>query len=126
MPVSGGPQVIRGLVWLLGCQVLGEVLVRLTQLPVPGPIVGMLVLFAVLQVRRPAADAPVFVAADGLLRHLQLLFVPAGVGIVAHLGLLRAEAVPVSVALVGSWLLGLVAVAATFALFSRSLRESRP
>ena len=101
---------ITGLTWLLGCQVVGELVVRLTGLPVPGPVVGMVLLFVVLQVRRPAADAGVFEASDALLRHLQLLFVPAGVGIVVYLSVLRRDAVPVLGGLVGSWLLGLVLV----------------
>lgn len=105
-----GAAVIAGLTWLLGCQVVGELVVRLTGLPVPGPVVGMVLLFVVLQVRRPSADAGVFEASDALLRHLQLLFVPAGVGIVAYLSVLGRDAVPVVGGLVGSWLLGLVLV----------------
>jgi putative effector of murein hydrolase LrgA (UPF0299 family) len=100
--------VIAGLTWLLGCQVVGEVVVRLTGLPIPGPVVGMVLLFVVLQVRRPEPGSGVLVASDALLKHLQLLFVPAGVGVVVYLGLLRTDAVPILGGLVGSWLLGLV------------------
>ncbi|MGN0064864.1 MAG: CidA/LrgA family protein [Nocardioides sp.] len=110
---------IAGLTWLLGCQVVGEVVVRLTGLPVPGPVVGMALLFVVLTVRRPAADAGVLTASDALLRHLQLLFVPAGVGVVAYLAVLRADALPVLGALVGSWLAGLVVAGGVVALLAR-------
>lgn len=113
---------IAGLTWLLGCQVVGEVVVRLTGLPVPGPVVGMALLFVVLTVRRPAAGAGVFTAADALLRHLQLLFVPAGVGVVAYLAVLRADAVPVLGALVGSWLIGLVVAGGLVELMARRSR----
>ena len=70
---------------LLGFQLAGEVLVRLLALPVPGPVAGMVLLFALLAVRGgvPAGVASV---ANGLLAHLALLFVPAGVGIVAYTG----------------------------------------
>lgn len=101
---------IRGLTVLLLLQVVGEVVVDVTGLPVPGPVVGMVLLFGWLQWRRPAADAGTMRAADGLLRHLQLLFVPAGVGIVTHLAVLRTEAVPLGVSLVVSWLAGLAVV----------------
>lgn len=101
---------IRGLTVLLLLQVVGEIVVDVTGLPVPGPVVGMVLLFGWLQWRRPAADAGTMRAADGLLRHLQLLFVPAGVGIVTHLAVLRTEAVPLGVSLVVSWLAGLVVV----------------
>lgn len=101
---------ITGLTWLLGCQLVGEVLVRVADAPVPGPVVGMVLLFVLLQVRRPGDDATVVRAADGLLRHLQLLFVPAGVGVVVYLATIRDHAVPIVVALLASWLLGLAAV----------------
>ena len=110
---------IAGLTWLLCCQLVGEVLVRATDAPVPGPVVGMVVLLVVLRVRRSADDAPVVRAADGLLSHLQLLFVPAGVGVVGYLAVLRADAVPIAVAMVGSWLLGLAVVGWTVLLLTR-------
>lgn len=102
---------ILGLLWLLGCQLIGEVLVRVTGIPIPGPVVGMVLLFAVLTWRRPSADAPVVVAGESLLAHLQLFFVPAGVGVIAYLTVLRDHAWPLVVGLLGSWFLGLAAVA---------------
>ena len=110
---------IGGLTWLLGCQLVGEVLVRATDLPVPGPVVGMVVLFAVLQVRRPTPDSGVLRAGDALLKHLQLLFVPAGAGVGAYLALIRDDALPITVALVGSWVLGLAVVGWTVTLLAR-------
>lgn len=101
---------IRGLTLLLLLQVVGEVVVGVTGLPVPGPVVGMVLLFGWLQWRRPAADSGTMRAADGLLRHLQLLFVPAGVGIVTHLAVLRTEALPIGVSLVVSWLVAMAVV----------------
>lgn len=102
---------INGLMWLLGCQFIGEVIVRALDAPVPGPVVGMLVLFVLLQVRRSGADATVVRAAGGLLEHLQLLFIPAGVGVVVYLGTIREDAVPIVGALVVSWLVVLALVA---------------
>lgn len=101
---------IQGLLWLLGCQVVGEVIVRVSGMPVPGPVLGMVVLFVLLQWRRPAPDAPVLRTSDALLRHLQLFFVPAGVGIVVYLGVLRADAVPILGAIAVSWLVALLVV----------------
>ncbi len=111
--------VITGLTWLLACQLVGEVLVRLTDVPVPGPVVGMLILFVLLRVRRAGDDATVVRAADGLLRHLQLMFVPAGVGVVAYTATLRDEALPIAVAVSVSWLLGLAVVGWTVTLLVR-------
>lgn len=113
---------LAGLTWLLGCQVAGELLVRVTGVPLPGPVVGMALLFAVLQWRRPAPGAGVFAASDVLLRHLQLFFVPAGVGVVAYLVFLRDAALPVAVGLLGSWLAGLVVAGGLVALLGRRAR----
>ena len=107
---------ITGLTWLLACQLVGEALVRLTDVPVPGPVVGMLLLFVLLRVRRSGDDATVVRAGDGLLRHLQLMFVPAGVGVVAYVSTLRDEALPIAVAVGVSWLLGLAVVGWTVTL----------
>lgn len=99
---------LPGLLALLACQLVGEIAVRLTGLPIPGPVIGMLVFLVVLQLRRPAADHPLSTVPNKLLSHLQLLFVPAGVGIVVYLAEIRDNALPIAVGLWGSWLLGLV------------------
>ena len=105
---------LAGLTWLLAFQLAGEVVVRLTDLPVPGPVVGMALLFVALGVRRrrgvDTEAAPVTRVSDVLLRHLQLFFVPAGVGVIAYAATIRDEALPLAVGLVGSWLLALALV----------------
>ncbi|MDO7868654.1 CidA/LrgA family protein [Nocardioides jiangxiensis] len=101
---------INGLLWLLGFQLVGEVVVRSLHLAVPGPVVGMVLLFAVLQWRRPPAGANLFRAADGLLKHLQLLFIPAGVGVITLLHVVGDHPVPIVGALVVSWIAVLLVV----------------
>jgi len=81
---------LYGLTGLLVFQLLGEMSVRLLHLPVPGPVVGMLLLLGWLFWRGdtpPALDQ----AAKGLLSHLSLLFVPAGVGAMIYLDALMAN-----------------------------------
>ena len=84
---------------LLVCQLAGEVIARLTKIPVPGPVVGMLLLFIGLVIRR---GVPENLEKTGttLLSHLSLLFIPAGVGIMVHLKLIAAEWLPITAALV--------------------------
>ena len=101
---------INGLLGLLTCQLIGEVGVRLLHLSVPGPVLGMLVLFLWLTVRRPAANTGLIRASDGLLRHLQLLFIPAGVGVITMFGEIGHSPIPLIAGLVVSWLAGLVVV----------------
>jgi len=67
---------------LLVFQCLGEGIVFLFGLPVPGPVAGMLLLMAAL-ISFPKLQTLVEQGANTLLSHLSLLFVPAGVGIVA-------------------------------------------
>lgn len=86
---------------LLLCQLAGEVLARLFKLPIPGPVIGMMLLFTGLVIRR---GIPENLEKTGttLLSHLSLLFIPAGVGVTVHLKLLADEWLPIAVALVVS------------------------
>jgi putative effector of murein hydrolase LrgA (UPF0299 family) len=107
---------------LLACQLAGEVLVRLVGLPVPGPVLGLVLLFVGLSVRgaMPSAMAQV---ANGLLAHLSLLFVPAGVGVILHLSRIEAEWPAIIVALVVSTWLALLVGAGATRLTARALGE---
>jgi len=88
---------------LLVCQLVGEAAAVAFGLPVPGPVIGMALLFVGLCV---AGRVPEQMqrTTSGLLEHLSLLFVPAGVGVVAYLGLLAEQWAPIAVVLVVSTL----------------------
>lgn len=86
-PTSTATDPLRGLAWLLVMQVCGEVIARGLRLPFPGPVIGMLLLMPALSVL--AIRKPVAMCADFLLRHLSLLFVPVGVGVMSHFDLLE-------------------------------------
>lgn len=81
---------IVGMSLLLGCQFLGELLARGLAMPVPGPVIGMLILLVGLIVRGRVPDS-LRKSGEGLLRYLTLLFVPAGVGMMVHASLIRAD-----------------------------------
>jgi holin-like protein len=112
--------VIGALTTLLLCQLTGEILVRALHLPVPGPVIGMVLLFAALVLRGREAPAPLGATADALLGNLGLLFVPAGVGVVLYLPLLARDWAPISLAVVAGTLL---AIAATGRLAQALLRR---
>lgn len=95
---------------LLVFQCLGEGLAFVLGLPVPGPVVGMLLLFAAL-LASPRLHALVEPAGTELLRHLSLLFVPAGVGIVVAASAIGSSWLALIVSLVGSTLLTLAVTA---------------
>ena len=100
---------LRGLTVIFLCQLAGEALARMLAAPVPGPVVGMVILLAGLAVAGGPSDA-LRRAGTGLLHHLPLFFVPAGVGLIAHGARLRADWFPILLAIVGSTLLTMVLV----------------
>ena len=108
---------LRGLAWLLALQSVGELLSRGLALPFPGPVIGMLLLL--LALRLPMVREPVAACANFLLSHLSLLFVPVGVGVMTHLGLVGQYGVRMLVVVVLSTWLGL----AVTALVLHLLRE---
>ena len=103
---------------LLLYQLAGEALVQFTGAPVPGPVVGMLLLFATLVVRR-GAPAPLRETSQQLLSHLSLLFVPAGVGVMLHFGRLGEEWLALAAALVASTVLTIAVTALVMRLLQR-------
>ena len=70
---------LKFLTMILACQLLGETVVGALALPVPGPVVGMLVLFLFLLIKGEV-PAGLDQTATGLLGAMSLLFVPAGTG----------------------------------------------
>lgn len=108
LPVS--PNFLNGITILLVYQLVGEVSARLLNLPIPGPVIGMVLLFITLLLRG-GLEQVVEPAASALLSHLSLLFVPAGVGVMVHFGRIGDEWLPLSVALVFSTVITLAATA---------------
>ncbi len=94
---------LRGLSWLVLCQLLGTALNVLLLPMLPGPIIGMLLLFAFLLLRGEVGE-PLHLAASSLLKYLPLLLVPPAVGVMVY-----AEAIVADFwAVVGALLLSLV------------------
>lgn len=95
---------------ILVCQLAGELITKALKLAIPGPVIGMMILFGFLVVRG-SIPAPLSKTADGLLKHLSLLFVPAGVGVMLHFRLLGDDWLAVTVALVFSTILTIAVTA---------------
>ncbi len=84
---------------ILCCQLAGELLVAATGLPVPGPVIGMAMLFAGL-LKLGELPKDLAATADGLLRNMSLLFVPGGAGIITHLSLISRDLVAISTSII--------------------------
>ena len=97
---------IAALTLLLVLQLIGEIIARGLDLPIPGPVIGMMLLFLGLVLRGGPSET-----AGSLLQHLSLLFIPAGAGIMLYRDLIAAEWLPLAAALLGSTVLAIVVTA---------------
>ena len=109
---------IPALLALLLCQLAGETAARALHLPLPGPVLGLVLMLALFALF-PRLLAVVRPVAQGILAHLSLLFVPAGVGVVGHLGLLGESGLPILAALLVSTTLAIAVGALAFAAVAR-------
>ena len=81
---------IRGLLILLLCQFAGDLIARASGIPVPGSVVGMLVLFAALVIRRHVPE-DLDQVSRAVLKPLTLYFLPTSAGIMTMGPLLAQE-----------------------------------
>lgn len=116
---------IQTLAIILGFQLAGEVISRIADLPLPGPVAGMLLLVAACILRPTLADR-IRPTTTGLLSHLSLFFVPAGVGIIAHWQSLRSDGLGIAVAVMASTLLAIAAGALAFTWVARLTGSEEP
>jgi len=118
---------LRAFAILLVCQLAGEGITRALALPLPGPVLGLVILVMLLFAveRRHLVDSATVddsslgKVANGLLAVLGILFVPAGVGVIQDLGLLREYGAALAAALVVSTLLTLAVTVWVFVAVSR-------
>lgn len=105
---------------LLVFQLLGEIVSYTLKLPVPGPVIGMILLFIWL-----AVDDRLLQVIQGttstILKHFSLLFVPAGVGVMVHAQRIGGEWIAIGIALLASTVLAI----ATTAWVTRALMRWR-
>ena len=126
-----GRFMIAALSLILFCQLAGEIFVRALGLPVPGPVVGLLLLFVILLLRDraallergPLAGEAVPQVAKTMLANLSLLFVPAGVGVVQQLDLISQHGLAIFGVLAASVLITLLVTVATFLVTNRLMRR---
>lgn len=109
---------IPALALLLLFQLAGEAVARALGLPLPGPVLGMAGLLGALLALPRLAEA-VRPTAQGLLAHLSLLFVPAGVGVVGHLDRLGEDGLGLAAAILVSTPLAILAGVGAFRLVAR-------
>jgi holin-like protein len=107
------------------CQLLGELLISATGLPVPGPVCGMAILFLGLNVHGSVPDELAAVT-SALLDNLTLLFIPAGVGVMLHAALIGRDWLPISVSLIVSTALTIAVTALMMTWLTPRAPEAQP
>lgn len=110
---------IPALAILLSFQLFGEVAAHGLGLPLPGPVIGLLALVISCSLR-PAFAERLRPVVQGLLGNLSLFFVPAGVGVIAHIGDFRSEGLAIVLALTVSTALAIAVGALVFKLVARN------
>lgn len=114
---------IAALSILLSYQLVGEIVVRYFQLPLPGPVLGMLLLFSTLLVFKQSPKS-LTNTSNALLKHFSLLFVPAGVGVIRYLGLLEQQGIALLLTLVLSTVLSLLVSAWLLSFFINRFKRN--
>ena len=69
---------------------LGELVVYFIDIPVPGNILGMILIFVALKLKLIKLET-VKPASDKLIQYLMLFFVPFGVGLLAYFDFIKAH-----------------------------------
>lgn len=108
---------------IFGYQVAGELISRLSGIPVPGPVIGMVLMLLSFFVRDDLINR-VRPSAGVLLANLSLLFVPAGVGIMRHGQRFVDEGVGIMIALVASTVIAMVVTAYVIIAMQKWLKLS--
>lgn len=101
---------LESLTVLLLFQLVGEIVVQASRVPIPGPVVGMTLLFVGLLLRGSIPEV-LRGTSQKLLQYLALLFVPAGVGVMLYVDLIAEEWLAILVALLLSTWLGIAVTA---------------
>ncbi len=115
---------LPGLTTLLLFQLIGEVISYFTGGLVPGPVIGMALIFVALTLAHDNARAEplrisIIGAASILLANLGLLFVPAGVGVGQHLDIVASNGVALAITILCSLVLTMIATVWAFILAKR-------
>jgi holin-like protein len=122
---------LRALGILLTCQLAGEAITRSLAWPLPGPVLGLVILVAILfaiERWRLVESATVDETSlgkfsNGLIATLGILFVPAGVGVIQELELLSKYGAALAAALLVSTVLTLVVTVWVFVGVSRLIER---
>lgn len=121
---------IYGVTLLLVFQLIGEGLSLAFSLSIPGPVIGMLLLFLALllfykikknNINKQQNDA-LSTSSSAILSHLSLLFIPAGVGLIVHIDRLEDQWLPIICAITLGSIITMAVTAWVMSFLNRLLK----
>jgi holin-like protein len=108
-------------------QLIGEFIQKFTDISIPGPVIGLILLLSVLLIRGKffikshIIENNLVDLSERFLAYLPLLFIPVGVGVVMHLSLLEENLISViSIIILGT----LLTLALTGFIMEKLLKEN--
>lgn len=123
------PLALRIVFWVLAflalvaCNEVGNYVAAELSLPVPGTVIGILILLVGLGMFRRVPDGLNEVSVY-LLSHLNLLYVPAGVGVLGYVALVARDFWPIVITLFVSTFLATIAGGLAFQFVQRAMDKS--
>lgn len=105
------------LIILIIC-VIGEVLNKVMHIPLPGSIIGMILLFICLLTGLIKIEM-IDEVSKFLLDHLAFFFIPSGVGLLAYVGILKENFVSITVICVVTTFLVMIVTGLTVQMIKR-------
>ena len=111
-------------------QLVGEAAQKMSGLPVPGPVIGLILMLSCLTLYKKQQNghletlrSQLILASETLIKYLSLLFVPIGVGVVMHLQLLESQLIKVFAILLIGTITTIVFTAFIFLRLSRVKKD---
>lgn len=83
-------KIFRQLILIIGMYIIGDILSTALHLPIPGNILGMIILLILLSTNVIKLEHVEDVS-NFLLSHLSFFFIPAGVGLIASFHLIKSS-----------------------------------
>lgn len=113
---------LHGFFIIVGCQLIGEVIVMTTDFPIPGAVLGMIILLVGISIKGYITTT-LDEAASILIKNLGLLFIPSGAGISIYITLIANQWDIILIASVTSTILTLVSCAWVFKILDRKQKN---
>lgn len=117
-------KLFRESIIILGIYLIGELISGLLDLPIPGNILGMLILLVLLSTKIIKVDQ-IETISTFLLDHLAFFFIPAGVGLMTSVGVIKDTWLKLIIVCILTTLIVIVSTGLIVQFVSRKLTKNK-